>query len=269
MSMHHKILSGLATCLLFVATLLAPPTGSAADGKPVVVYAAASLKNALDTISAGWQRTPGYKAQITYAASSTLAQKIEQGAPADVFISAGSDWMDYLAERKLVGEPKALVGNRLVLIAPRESKVEVLFKDPESLLTALGDGQLAVATVDSVPAGRYARESLESLGLWEKLSGRLMQADDVRAAMELVAAGKAPLGIVYVTDAEVEPRVRIVNVFAQTRHKPIVYQAAEVSRSKNPEAQAFLRYLSSPAARGVFAVNKFVKLGEAKADDED
>lgn len=267
--MHHRIEGGLSACLLFLATLLAPPMGSAADNPPVVVYAPTSMKNALDTIAAGWQRRPGQKLRVTYGPSSTLAQKIEKGTPADVFISDGADWMDYLAERKLVGEAKALVGNRLVLIAPRESKAEVLFKDPASLVTALGDGQLAVARVDSVPAGRYAKSSLQSLGLWEQLESRLLQADDESTALALVATGKAPLGIVYVTDAEAEPKVRIVNVFADTRHAPIRYQGAVVSRSKNPEAQTFLRYLTSPAASGVFAVNKFLKLEAPAADDDD
>jgi molybdate transport system substrate-binding protein len=266
--MHPRIPSGLSACLLLLAAVLAPPTSSAAGDKPVVVYAAASMKNALETLGISWRNGTGHEVRITFAATSTLARKIEQGAAADVFISAGTDWMDYLAERKLVGESKEVVGNRLVLIAPRESKAEVLFKDPPSFMSALGDGNLAVARVDSVPAGRYARASLESLGLWDPLQGRLMQADDVRAAMEMVAQGKAPLGIVYATDAKVEPRVRIVNVFADSRHAPIRYLAAPVSRSSNPQTQAFLRFLSSPAAGGVFAVNGFVKLNKPGADEE-
>jgi molybdate transport system substrate-binding protein len=267
--MHQRILGGLSVCLLFLATFALPTTSSAADSKPLVVYASASMKDALDTIGLSWQKVSGHKVRITYAASSTLARKIEEGAAADVFVADSSDLMDYLAERKLIGEPRELVGNRLVLIAPRESQAQVLFKEPESLMTALGDGQLAVAKVDSVPAGLYAKSSLESLGLWEQLEGRLLQADDERAAMELVATGKAPLGIVYATDAQVEPRVRTVNVFAETRHAPIRYLAAEVSRSRNPEAQAFLGFLTSRAAGGVFAVNKFVKLKPPKAEDDD
>jgi molybdate transport system substrate-binding protein len=266
--MHNRTLRGISAGLLWLSAALLPVTVPAAESKPVVIYAAASMKNALDTICSSWQKGTGHKARITYAATSTLAQKIEQGASADLFISAGTDWMDYLSERKLVGESKVLVGNRLVLIAPRESKAEVLFKDPASLLTALGDGSLAVARVDSVPAGRYAKASLESLGLWDQLEGRLMQADDVRGAVDLVAQGKAPLGIVYATDAKVEPRVRVVNAFADSRHAPIRYLAAPVSRSSNPDVQAFLRYLAAPAARGVFAVNGFVKLGESSTDDD-
>jgi len=247
-------------CALASAGLAAPSLALADDDSPLIIFAAASLKTALDEIGADWQRETGQVVRLSYAGTSSLARQIEQGAPADLFISADLDWMAYLADRKLVGESAALLGNRLVLVAPRDSGVALRLSPSAPLAAALDGGRLAVANVQSVPAGRYAKAALESLGLWASLADRLVQTGNVRAALRLVARGEAPLGIVYATDAKAEPLVRVVDVFDESLHPPIRYVVAPVSGSGSPEAPAFLKYLSSPAARAVFESEGFAVL---------
>lgn len=225
---------------------------SAASDRPVVVFAAASLKTALDDIAAEWRRDTGRVVRVSYAGTAALARQIEQGAPADVFLSADRDWMDYLALRGLVTAPRALLSNRLVLVAPAASTIQFKLEPGAPLAETLGDGRLAVANVDSVPAGRYAKIALDALGLWPQASSRLVQSIDVRAALRLVARGEVPLGIVYATDAHAEPRVRVVDRFDQGTHPAILYMAGVVSESSNADAAAFLEFLGQAPARRVF-----------------
>ena len=244
-------------CLLLCLAL--PVT---AASRPVTVFAAASLKESLDAVGADWTRHAGKRVVISYAASSALARQIEQSAPADIFISADREWMDYLQQRKCI-DPSSrfdLVGNTLVLIAPAASPTHVVsLRQPGGLLRALGAGRLAVAETQGVPAGRYARESLAALGQWDALAGRLAQADNVRAAMAFVARAEAPLGIVYATDARAEPKVRVVAVFPASSHQPIIYPAALVSGSPSPAAKGFLLFLRGREARQRFLAAGFSK----------
>ena len=231
-----------------------PAQAAAASGseRPVTVFAAASLRTALDDIATEWRRETGRIVRVSYAGTSALARQVEQGAPADVFISADRDWMDYLAQRGLVTDPRPVLANRLVLIAPASSPVALKLGPGAPLVDALGDGRLAVANVDSVPAGRYAKVALDSLGLWPLVARRLVQTTDVRAALRLVARGEVPLGIVYATDAHAERGVRVVDIFDQATHPTILYMAAVVSESSNPDAVAFLQFLGSAPARRAF-----------------
>jgi molybdate transport system substrate-binding protein len=260
-------LSPPARTALRWATLLvalALPGGAAlADvtPRPLVVFAAASLRPALDEIAAGWQRETGQAVRVSYAGTPALARQVEQGAPADVFVSADREWMQYLSTRGLVAEPVALLGNRLVLVTPRDSRVTLRLTQAAPLAAALGGGRLAVANVQSVPAGRYARAALQSLGLWASVADRLVQTADVRAALRLVARGEAPLGIVYATDARAEPAVRAVDVFPADSHPPIVYMVAAVAGSTHPGAAAFITALAQEPARAAFVRQGFEVLG--------
>ena len=241
-------------CLLMLLLALAMPATAAS--RPVTVFAAASLKESLDAVSAEWMHRSGERVVISYAASSALAKQIEQGAPADVFISADREWMDYLQARKLIDlRTRAnLVGNELVLIAPTNSPTRAVdLRSADSLLKALGDGRLAVAETAGVPAGRYAKQSLLALRQWDAVSARLAQADNVRAAMSFVARGEAPLGIVYATDVRAEPKVRVVAVFPPASHERIIYPVARVAGSTGTPTVGFMAFLRSRAARRTFA----------------
>ena len=248
---------------LTLAALLAVPA-AAAD---VTVFAAASLKNALDEINAAWKAEAGKEATISYAASSALAKQIEEGAPADVFVSADVPWMDYLAERVLVKKDTIvqLLGNRLVLVAPADSDAHVEIGKDFDLLAALGDGRLAMGQVDSVPAGKYGKEALTSLGVWDKVEGHIAQAENVRAALALVATGEAPFGIVYETDANSEKAVKIVGAFPEDSHAPIVYPAAITAEAKSAEATAFMEFLRTEAAAKLFEKQGFTVLAPVLA----
>jgi len=224
----------------------------------MLVFAAASLKTALDAIAAEWNAGTGGRVTISYAASSTLAKQIENGAPAGLFISADQDWMDYLQNRKLI-DPKTridLLGNSLVLIAPADSSALVAITPGFPLAALLRDGHLAMADPDAVPAGRYAKAALSALGVWQAVAGRIAAAENVRAALLLVARSEAPLGIVYRTDAAAEPSVRIVAIFPPDSHPPIVYPMA-LTRTAGPDAGVFAAYLRGPAARALFAAQGF------------
>lgn len=243
---------------LVLAALVAAPA-AAAD---VTVFAAASLKNALDAVAAAWAGETGNATAISYAASSALAKQIEAGAPADVFVSADVPWMDYLAERDLVRKESIvpLLGNRLVLVAPAASTAAIELASGADLAGLLGDGRLAMGQVDSVPAGKYGKEALTALGLWDSVADRLAQAENVRAALALVATGEAPLGIVYETDANAEPAVRAVTTFPGDSHSPIVYPAALTAEATSPEAAAFLDYLKGSEAAQLFEAQGFTVL---------
>jgi len=232
----------------------------------VIVFAAASLKTALDEIASAFRRETGQGVSVSYAGTGTLARQLEQGAPADLFFSADEDWMDYALRRRLVQADTvdALLGNRLVLAAPRDSRVALRLVQGTPLAAALGQDRLAVANVASVPAGRYARAALESLGLWPSVAGRLVQTENVRAALRLVERGEAPLGIVYVTDARAEPGVRVVDVFDASLHPPIRYPVALARESVSAAARRFLAWLRSPEAAAIFEAQGFTVLPPAR-----
>jgi molybdate transport system substrate-binding protein len=200
--------------------------------------------------------------KISYAASSALAKQIEQGAPADMFISADLDWMDYLAGKNLI-QPDTrfnLLGNKIVLIAPKDSKITSLEIKGADLAKALGGGKLSMANVDAVPAGKYGKAALEKLGAWADVKDHVAQAENVRAALLLVGRGEAPLGIVYSTDAAAEPNVKIVATFPEGSHPPIIYPAALVKDAKGADAKAFLDFLRGAKARTAFEKQGFTVL---------
>jgi molybdate transport system substrate-binding protein len=253
------------TTLLFAALgaclALATPIPARAEAQSVTVFAAASLKTALDEIAAQWRKDTGKTARISYAASGPLAKQIEAGAPADIFISADVAWMDYAAERKLI-KPETrrnLLGNALVLVAPGDSKAQPLeINAGTDLLSLLGkDGRLAMGQPKSVPAGAYAEQALTSLGLWDKVKDRIAQTESVRATLLFVARGEAPLGIVYRSDAHAEPKVKVLGTFPESGHAPIVYPIALVAASANPDAKPFYDYLATPAASAIFERESF------------
>ena len=234
-----------------------------AQGRDVVVLAAASLKNALDDASGAWTKQTGKTTKISYAASSALAKQVEGGIPADIFISADVPWMDYVAARKLI-EPASrsdFLGNQIVLIAGKDSNVDLKIGNGFDLRGALGkDGRLAMGNVDAVPAGKYGKAALEYLGVWPSVSTRVAQAENVRMALTLVSRGEAPLGIVYKTDAASDPAVRIVAAFPAGSHPAIIYPMALLATSANPDARAFLDFLKTPAARPFFEKQGFTVL---------
>jgi molybdate transport system substrate-binding protein len=237
----------------FVILLGAALSPAAAQDKTVTVFAAASMKNALDEIDAAYTAKTGTKITVSYAASSALAKQIEQGAPADVFISADTDWMDYATSKKTIDESSRvnLLGNSIVLIAPKDSKVDnVAIAAGFDLAKLAGDGRIATGDVKSVPAGKYAKAALEKLGSWQAVESKFAMAESVRAALTLVARGEAVLGIVYATDAKVEPGVRIVGTFPADSHPAIVYPVAATTTAK-PETADYLAFLRSTAAKTI------------------
>ena len=247
------------SALLLIAVSLAPTAARAQDDAGLTVFAAASLKEALDDAAAAYRKQTGVPVRVSYAASSALARQIEQGAPADVFFSADLEWMDYLQQRNRldVATRRSLLGNRLVLIAPRASKAQVDLRRPATLLAALGDGRLAVGQTRTVPAGKYAKASLESLSLWNGVRPRLAESESVRAALMLVARGETPLGIVYASDAKAEPGVRVVATFPEDSHPPIVYPVAALRGARAAQAARFVQWLASPAADALFTKRGF------------
>ncbi len=226
-----------------------------------VVFAAASLKNALDDAAALYNESTGKSVTLNYAGSATLAKQIIQGAPADIFFSANLDWMEYLDERGLIdGESRVtLLGNSIVLIAPKESDASIEAAPGTAIIELLGaNDRLAMANVESVPAGLYGKAALASLGVWEDVADRVVQTDNVRAALAFVAAGEAPVGIVYATDAAAEPAVKVLATFPGGSHPPIRYPVALTAGPHDPDAAAFLDYLTSEAARRAFEKQGFV-----------
>jgi len=230
------------------------------------MFAAASLKNALDDAVTRYQAKTGRKIVVSYAASSALAKQIEAGAPADIFFSADLDWMDELEKKNLIDavSRRTLLGNKLVLIAPKDSTVTLSMEKNLPLLKALGpEGKLAMANVDSVPAGRYGKAALIHFGVWDGVAPRVAQADNVRAALSFVAKGEAPLGIVYGTDAKAEPAVRVVGTFPEESHPKILYPVALLAHAR-PEARDFLQFLLSAEAVPAFEAQGFSLAHEAK-----
>lgn len=239
-----------------------PADSTAVGTKPVVVFAAASLKNALDGIAKDWEGKTGNKVTLSYAASSVVAKQIEAGAPADLFLSADLKWMDWVAERKLIdpASRKTLLGNTLVLIAPKDSTASLKIEKGFPLATALGNERLAMGDPKSVPAGAYGQAALTHLGVWDQVSAKIAGAENVRVALAYVARGEAPFGIVYGTDAKSDPEVKVVDTFPADSHPPIVYPVALTAESTNAEAKKFLEHLSSADAAKVFQGEGFVVL---------
>jgi len=240
--------------------LALPALAQAQAPASLTVFAAASLKESMDEAAAAYQKATGTEVKVSYAASSALARQIEQGAPADVFFSADLEWMDYLQQRNLVQakDRHNLLGNTLVLVAPASSATSRIDPArPGAITAALGaEGRLAVGQTSSVPAGKYARASLEKLGQWEALAPRLAESDSVRAALMLVSRGEAPLGIVYGSDAQAESKVKVVGSFPADSHPPIVYPVAALSKAP-PAAQTFVAWLQKPAALEIFRRHGF------------
>ena len=245
-----KTLAGIAITLCAMAF-----TGDSAelDKRPITVFAAASLTTALQDLGDGFTRETSIPVRFSFAASSALARQIENGAPADVFFSADLEWMDYLQTRKLIQRDTRhdVLGNRLVLIAPADSKIKLKIEPHFRLADALGKGRLVSGDPDSVPAGRYAREALTALGAWNDVEGRMVRADSVRSALAFVDRGEAPLGIVYETDALADKKVRVVDAFPDNSHLPIVYPIALTSAAK-ADAAKFVAYIRGPAGDAAF-----------------
>ncbi|WFU41605.1 molybdate ABC transporter substrate-binding protein [Bradyrhizobium sp. CB82] len=236
--------------VIFLGAALAP---AQAEDKIITVFAAASMKSALDEIDAAYTAKTGAKFTVSYAASSVLARQIEQGAPADVFVSADTDWMDYAMAKKTINEPTRvnLLGNSIVLIAPKDSEINnVTIAQGFDLAKLAGDGKIATGDVKSVPVGKYAKAALEKLGAWQAAEPKFAMAESVRAALTLVARGEAALGIVYSTDAKVEPGVKIVGTFPADSHPAIIYPVAATATAK-PEANDYLAFLRSTTAKTI------------------
>jgi len=242
---------------LLAAAALAAGLAAMASAQ-VTVFAAASTKTALDEAAAGFEDASGLSVTLSYAGSPALARQIQLGAPADVFISANPGWMDVLQQEQLIDPATRLdlLANRLVLIASGRA-APPLDLETADLGAALGEGRLAMALVDAVPAGIYGKAALTALGHWPAVAPNVAQAANVRAALALVASGEAPMGVVYATDARAEPSVTVIATFPEDSHPPVIYPAAAVADGNAAEATAFLDYLRSPAARGVFARHGF------------
>lgn len=232
--------------------------GQAAAQQRVTIFAAASMKNALDAASAAWTQKSGIRTSISYAATSALAKQIEAGAPADVFISADAEWMDYLEERDLIQDESRtdLLGNRIVLIAA-SGAASVTIAPGFDLLGLLGDGRLAMASPDAVPAGRYGKAALQALGVWDVVESRVAGAENVRAALQYVSRGEAPYGIVYETDAKADPGVAVAGIFPEDTYPPVVYPVALLKEGGSSASADYLEFLKSAEAGALFEAEGF------------
>jgi molybdate transport system substrate-binding protein len=245
-------LAGIFIALAIVCGSSASP--ARAQDKSITVFAAASMKNALDEIDSAFTARTGFKVIASYAASSVLARQIEQGAPADIFISADTDWMDYAIDKKAVNKTTRinLLGNSLVLIAPKDSAInQVTIGQGFDLARLAGNSRIATGDVNSVPVGKYAKASLQKLGAWQAAEPKFAMAESVRAALLLVARGEVALGIVYATDARIESGVKVVGTFPADSHPPIIYPVAATTAAK-PEANSYLAFLRTRAAKAIF-----------------
>lgn len=260
-ALMHRLLSHRSVAAaLAVLTIGATPVGAAAD--QVTVFAAASLTNALDRVGAVWTAETGQTAVMSYAGSSVLARQVQQGAPADIFISASVDWMDEVAASgDLRAETRRdILGNTLVLIAHGKDAAPVTIDATLDLVDMLGDERLAMALVDSVPAGVYGKAALTALGVWGTVEPLVAQAENVRSALAFVAQNEAPLGIVYATDAAVQDNVTIIGTFPSDSHDPITYPAAITAQSTSADAHEFLDFLTSDTAKTIWQAYGFTVL---------
>ena len=261
------MLTRLIAAFSLLFTLAAAPQPAAAqtakDQATLTVFAAASMRNALDDVDKAFTKATGVKVTASYAASSALAKQIAQGAPADVYVSANIKWMDYLQKQKLVRDDTRvnLLGNALVLIAPTASKLDhVAIAKGFDIAKLAGQNRIAVADTKAVPAGLYAKAALTSLGAWKAAEPKLAQAENVRATLAYVARGETPLGIVYSTDAKIEPKVKIVGVFPEDTHPAITYPVAALKDAKSKTVTQYLHFMRSPQAKAIFEKYGFTYL---------
>ena len=256
--------------ILGLALVFAAPQPAAAkdQAKRLTVFAAASMRNALDDVDKAFTEATGVKVTASYAASSALAKQIAQGAPADIYVSANIKWMDFLAKQKLIETRTRidLLGNRLVLIAPKASKLDhVAINKGFDIAKLAGKGRIAVADTRAVPAGLYAKAALRWIGAWKAAEPKLAQAENVRATLAYVARGETPLGIVYATDAQIEPKVKVVGVFPIGSHPPITYPVVAIAGAQNPHDAAYLHFLQTQQAKDIFERYGFSFLVPPKA----
>jgi molybdate transport system substrate-binding protein len=258
--MSHATASACRVIVFALAAVAAVAPAASRENPPreITVFAAASLSDVLEEIGTAFRADTGTATRFSFAASSALARQLESGAPAEVFVSADVDWMDYLEEKGLIdaGSRRNVAGNELVLIAPVDSRASLGIGPGMPLAAALGTGRLAVADPDSVPAGRYAKAALSTLGVWRDVEARLVPAENVRIALAFVSRGEAPLGVVYRTDARVDARVRVLDAFPVGSYPPIVYPAAAVARAGD-RALEFVEYLGGEKAQAVFRRHGF------------
>jgi molybdate transport system substrate-binding protein len=246
----HRILYALLAALLAAVTQV---SAAAEPGKPVVVFAAASLTDAINEVGAAFTKETGVAIKPSFAASSALARQIESGAPADVFFPADEEWMDYLEKKQLLapGTRHDVLANKLVLVAPADSTANVKITTGPALLKAIGNARVATGDPDSVPVGKYAKAALTSLGVWDALAPRLVRAENVRGALAYVARGEAPFGIVYLTDAKIDKNVKLLDTFPESTHPPIRYPIALTAKG-SADAKRFAQYVSSQQASAIF-----------------
>ncbi len=252
------MIRSLFLILSLCVAIHAHPQAAVAD-RPVLVFAAASLKSALDDVAAQYRAATGQEMTMSYAGSSVLARQILNGAPADIFISANQDWMSVLEDEGLIVTDTHvdLLSNRMVLIAPADASA-LPDLSSETVVARLEDGPLALALVEAVPAGIYARAALQSLDLWDGVSAFVAQTDNVRAALRLVAIGEAPLGVVYATDATADPDVQLIHLFPAESHPRIVYPAAQVTGTTAENTADVFEFLTGPKARSIFSAHGFL-----------
>jgi molybdate transport system substrate-binding protein len=256
-------IAGFSAPSAFAQSPAAKPAGAGPTEGPVV-FAAASMKTALDGIAAAWKAQGGKPVAISYGSSGVLAKQIEQAAPADVFISADLKWMDYLDKAKLLkpATRSNLLGNALVLIEAADSASTIKIAPKFDLAGATGDSKIAVCTIASCPGGIYAKEAFEKLGIWESVEPKLAQADNIRNALNLVARGEAKFGVVYATDAKAESKVKVVDTFPESSHGPIVYPVALVATTTHPDAASFLAFMRSQTATKLLLEQGFTILSK-------
>lgn len=248
--MHNIIAALLAVALAFSSS-----SSSAAEPtqQPLIVFAAASLTDAITEVGTAFEKESGVVIKTSFAASSALARQIESGAPAEVFFSADQEWMDYLQQRKLLapGSRRNVLGNKLVLVAPADSTASVKITSGSALLQAIGNGRIATGDPDSVPVGKYAKAALTTLGVWDQLAPQLVRAENVRSALAFVARGEAPFGIVYLTDAKVEKKVKLLDTFPESSHPPILYPIALTTKGSG-NAKRFSQFVVSKRGAAIF-----------------
>jgi len=239
-----------------LATVLVFSAGAAmAADEPIVVFAAASLTDAVTEVGAAFTKETGIPIKPSFAASSALAKQIESGAPADVFFPADEEWMDYLEKKQLLapGTRHDVLANTLVLVAPADSTAKIKISTGAALAKAIGDARVATGDPDSVPVGKYAKAALTKLGAWEQIEPRMVRAENVRAALAYVARGEAPFGIVYLTDAQIEKKVKILDTFPESTHPPIRYPFALTAKAKDDaSSRRFATYVSGKSAAATF-----------------
>lgn len=262
MKLSRRIFTGLAVAASLGFSVFGTAEAQTSEKSKITVFAAASMKNALDTANKAWVAKGNPEITVSYAASSTLANQIEKGAPADIFISADLDWMNYLKDKNLM-KPEATVnflGNRLVIVAPKDKSTPIDIKPGFDIVSRIGGGKIAMGTVDAVPAGKYGKAAFEKLGVWGKVSGHVAQTDSVRAALLLVSRGEAELGVVYQTDAAADKNVTIVGKFPEDSHPAIIYPIGISASSTNPDDTAYVAFLRSQEARPFFEEQGFTVL---------